>query len=1076
MKYLNSIGSCCMRTFCLLFMLVQGFVVHAQVPINGTVLDQQNKPIAGVTVKVKQSTQTSLSDEKGEFKLQVDKYPVQLDFSYVGYESMTLRVTDGRAFIIQLNQGGSEIDEVVVVAYGAQKKSTMVGSVAQIKGEEIKKAPAMNLTNALAGRMPGLTVLQQSGRPGADNAELYVRGIGTYGSNRGPLIIVDDIERPASTLANLDPNEVESISVLKDAVAVAAYGAMAGNGIIVVKTKAGNRGRPKISYDFGYNIGQNTRFPKFLDGPDYMTWYNKGTEVDNDYLLHTNQPLVPYIYAQDLIDAVRDGSNTNPLFGNTDWVGKLAGNNSKSQHHSATISGGSENTQYFAAINHLDQDGIIDNTNFKRYNLRTNISTKVNEYISFGLNIGLRHELSSTPGISPDNTAYMNPFYQAVRMLPNLPMYAPNGLPTAYQAGAGWVNPLASVEKSGYQHGKNNVFQGQAHVQLSIPQVEGLSAKLNLGYDNAGMESKIWLSPYNLMGRTREQVVGDYTPLSTVPGITKTSLSQGYAATARKTLQGSLNYTRTFANNHNVGVLALYEYSRGTGNKFGAGASNFPLEIIQDINYGSKDPADVIASTGSTSADESRAGVVTRFNYSFKEKYLVEMVARWDASVNFAKENRWKPSPAAGLGWVISKEDFFSDHVSFVDYLKLKTSIGVAGNDKANLGSFPYMRTFSQTDGSKEREGNRVVIDGIPVFPIYVNALENPKLKWETSTMYNIGFESRFLNGKFGFDFEWFYKHTKDILGQVSSLYPASLGGYFPAIANIGEVDNRGFDAQIRYNETFGSFKLGLTGNVNWAKNRYLKLDEAAGTPSYQSLIGRSIGTKLGFVAEGMVQTWEEGMNTASPSGNWTPPGFFKYRDINGDGKITRTEDMTYIGRSNVPEIMYGLNIDMAYKGFDFSALFQGAGLVNVSLAGTYEGASGVNGVDDNTPFTRAFYNYGNSPYFLVENSWTPDNINAEFPRLSAYKATGYSAHNAHKNSGWVRRGDYLRLKSIQLGYTLPKQFTQGAKIENVRLSITGSNLFTWDYLKYLDPEMPNVNNGFYPQQKIYAFGVSVTF
>lgn len=1076
MKYLNSIRFCCIRTCCLLFMLVQGVLAHAQVPVRGTVVDAENKPLAGVTIRVKQTTLTALTDANGAFQLTVDKYPAQLEFSYVGFDPVSLRVTDRQALQVQLQNKGGAIDEVVVVAYGAQKKSTMVGSVAQIKSDELKKAPAMNITNSLAGRLPGLTAVQQSGRPGADNAQLYVRGIGTYGETRGPLIIVDDIERPASTLANLDANEIESISVLKDAVAVAAYGAMAANGIIVVKTKAGNRGKAKISYDFGYNIGQNTRFPKFLDGPDYMTWYNKGTEVDNELLENTGQKTVPYLYTQELIDAVRDGSNANPLFGNTDWIGLLLDNKSHSQHHSATLSGGSDNTQYFAAINHLDQDGIIDNTNFKRYNVRTNLSTKVNDYISFGLNLGLRQELTRTPGLSPDNTAYMNPFYQAVRMLPNLPMYAPNGLPTAYQAGAGWVNPIASVEKSGYQNYKNNVVQGQAHVQLTIPQVEGLTAKLNLGYDNSGMESKVWLSPYPLMGRAREQITGDYIALTTVPGIDKSSLRQQYRASARKTLQGSINYARTFAQDHQVGVLALYEYSRGTGNYFAAGASNFPLDIIQDIDFGSKAPNDVIASTGSTSADESRAGIVTRLNYSFQEKYLVELVARWDASVNFAKENRWKPSPAAGLGWVVSKEDFFKRHVPFMDYLKVKTSVGVAGNDRANLGKFPYMRSFSQTDGSNGLEKNRVVIGGVPVYPIYVNPLQNPDLKWETSTMYNVGFESRFLNGKIGFDFEWFYKYTSGILAPVSNLYPPSIGGYYPSIANVGEADNKGFDAQLRYNNTFGNFKLGLTGNVNWSKNRYLKLDEAPGTPSYQSLIGKPIDTKIGFVVDGMVQTWEEGRNTPSPSGTFTPPGFFKYRDLNGDGKITRAEDMTYIGRPNVPELMYGLNIDMAYKGFDFSALFQGAGLVNVSLAGTYEGASGTSGVDDNTPFTRAFYNYGNSPYFLVENAWRPDHTDAEFPRLSAYKASTYTAHNAHKNSGWVRKGDYIRLKSIQLGYTLPKAWLQQAKVENIRLSITGSNLFTWDSLKYLDPEMPNVNNGFYPQQKIYAFGVSVTF
>lgn len=252
-------------------------------------------------------------------------------------------------------------------------------------------------------------------------------------------------------------------------------------------------------------------------------------------------------------------------------------------------------------------------------------------------------------------------------------------------------------------------------------------------------------------------------------------------------------------------------------------------------------------------------------------------------------------------------------------------------------------------------------------------------------------------------------------------------------------------------------------------------MNEGDNIPSWQSLIGKPIGTKIGFIVDGMVQSWEEARNTPSPSAGIVAPGFFKYRDLNGDGRITRSDDMTYMGRPNFPELMYGLNIDLAYKGFDFSALLQGAGRASVNLAGTYEGSSGTSGVDDNSPFTRTFYGYGNSPYFLMENSWSPTNTDAEFPRMTAYKAQ-LSPHNAHKNSGWVRKGDYLRLKSVQIGYTLPKHWIGGAKLQQVRLYATGSNLLTFDYLKYLDPEMPNVNNGFYPQQRIYSFGLNVTF
>ena len=1057
------------RSFCLLFMLTQFFVSYAQSIVQGVIKGEKNEPIAGATVRVTGSGKSVMTGSDGAFRLDVEKLPVSVDIAFLGYNSSKFTFINQNPVTINLELAESEIDEVMVVAYGTQKKSTLVGSVAQISGAEIKKAPPMNITSTLAGRLPGLTALQQSGRPGADGASLYIRGRASYNSG-SPLVIIDDIERPSSSLAYLDPNEIESISILKDAVATAAYGMAASNGIIVVKTKSGLKERTKVSYDYNYSLGQNTRFPKFLDGPDYMSWFNKGIEIDNDFLINTGQDPVAYPYSQEMIDGLRNGTNTNPLLGNTDWIGELMGRNSHSHHHSVTLSGGAENTQYFTSVSNMNQDGVIDNTDFKRYNVRTNLNSKLTDYLSVGFHVGLRNQITRTPGISPDNTAYLNPFYQAVRMLPNIPMYAENGLYTAYESGAGYVSPLASVAHSGYQRYNQNFFEGQAYANFYVPGVDGLVAKLQGAYDYSDQESKSWLSPYETMGMSRmirETNSGSYIHLKNSPGINRTTLRQGHSAAYRRTLQGSLNYNKTF-NDHTVGFLGLYEYSRNTGNNFATGASNFPITIIQEIQYGSKDEKDFVSPSGSSSAEIARAGIVSKLNYGYKDKYLFEGAIRWDATSNFAKQHRWKSFPGVGLGWVASKEDFMAE-VTAIDFLKFKTSYGKTGNARVQDGSFPHIATFSQNTTPV------VVIENSPVTAIYTNGIPNPDLKWEETKSYNIGFESRFFN-KFGFDFDWFYKYTYGILGGVGGLFPSSIGGYYVSLENIGEFDNRGFDAQLKYNDTFGDFRLGVTGNLNWSRNRYLKYQEADGTPAHMSVIGRSYGAKTGFVVEGMIQTWEEARNTPSPSAGILAPGSFKFKDLNGDGKITRAEDMTFIGRSNVPELMFGLNIDMAYKGFDFAALLQGAALADVTLAGTYEGSSGTSGVDDNTPFTRTFYGFGNSPYFLVENSWRPDNQDAEFPRLSSYRASGMSSHNAHKNSAWIRKGDYLRLKSIQLGYTLPKTLLNSAKIENLRVFFTGSNIFTLDYVKYLDPEMPNVNNGFYPQQRIFSFGVNVTF
>jgi TonB-linked SusC/RagA family outer membrane protein len=1041
----------------------QGIVIAQSRTISGLVKDNNGDPLLGATIQVKNSSIATQAGTDGSFSLNVNTASVTLNISMTGYATQTVSAVAGKSVTVVLQQNLKDLEEVMVVAYGKQKKANVIGSVSQISGNQLKQAPVMNVTNSLSGRLPGLTTLQQSGRPGADDAALRIRGIGTTGGNQAPVIIVDGVQRPS--FSNLDPNEIESITLLKDAVSTAVYGLQAANGVILVTTKRGTGKKASISYDGSVMIGTNTRLPKFMNGPDYMEWYNKATKMDNEYLMHINADPISFIYTKDQIDALRNGTNSNPLLGNTDWLGELAGKESISQHHNISVRGGSDNVKYFTNLGYLDQDGVVKNTGFKRYNVRTNLDIELNKVLSVALDLGVRQQNTNTPGISPDNTAYLNPFYQAVRMLPNLPLYAPNGLPTAYNSNAGWVNPLASVDQSGFQKYQSNVFQSNITFNIHVPWVKGLDLKLLAAYDKTTNENKSWLTPYTLMGRNRDQVSGDFVELSTLPGITRNTLRQSFSQNNRKVFQPSINYTGKF-NDHSITGLLLYEWSRYNNNLFSTGASNFILTELKDINFGSTAQNDLILPTGSSGVD-SRAGYVGRINYGYKDRYLLEVATRYDASVNFAPENRWQIFPAAALGWIVSKESFFDNLSKTVSYLKLKGSIGKLGNESTD--NFQYLKTFSLTADPV------VVIGGKPVAALYTNAPPNPDITWETSTLTNVGFESIFWNGKLGVDFEWFYKVTDDILQGQGGLFPPSLGGYYPATVNSGIVDNRGFDLQLRHRNQVGKFQYSVTGNFNWARNKIIRLDENPNLPFWQRRTGRSIGGKMGFVVDGIYQNWEEAANATSPSSGVVAPGFFKYKDLNGDGRLTRTDDMTFVGRSNLPEIMYGLNLDLSYKGFDFSALFQGAALCDVSLAGTYEGSSGTYGIDDNTPFTKTFYGYGNSPYYLVEGSWTPENPNAKYPRLTSNRAP-LSSHNAHANSGWIVDGSYLRLKSMQLGYTIPSRLLRTARIQQCRFYVSGYNLFTWDKLKYLDPEMPNVNNGFYPQQRIFSGGINLTF
>ncbi|PRY51470.1 TonB-linked SusC/RagA family outer membrane protein [Arcticibacter pallidicorallinus] len=1046
----------------LLFMLCSNIAAFAQSrTVSGTVVDNKNVPLPGVSVKVKNTTRGAVTDMNGKFSISLEAAQTTLQVSYIGFQSQDVTVSGGTVKVT-LQESNSQLNEVIVVGYGTQKRANVIGSVTQINNSDLKQAPTMNVTNMLAGRLPGITTVQSSGRPGADDATIRVRGTSTYQGGQGPVVIVDGVQRP---LGQLDPNEIESISVLKDALSAAVYGLQAANGIILVTTKRGGQQAPKVSYDGSLTVNSNTRFPKFLDGPDYMEWYSRAEELDNEYRMNIGQDPVPLTYHPTQIDALRNGTNTNPLLGNTDWVGELLGKNSMTQNHGITVRGGSDKVKYFSNIGYLDQDGVVENTDFKRYNLRTNVDAQLNKVLSVAFDIAGRLQKTRTPGISPDNSAYMNPFYQAVRTLPNIPMYAPNGLPTAYNSNAGYVNPLASVMQSGYQHGETNVFQTTLTFNVKVPWVEGLSGKLLTSYDKNATENKGWTTPYQLMGVGRGQTTGDYTLIASPPGITVNTLRQSYSQNNRVSMQPSLTYNKT-VNDHTFNVLALYEWSRLRSNVFSTGARNFAMSDLQDIDFGSSATADFISPTGSSRIG-ARQGYVGRVNYGYKSKYLFEAAIRADASLSFPEENRWGYFPGAGLGWVVSEEGFFEKIKSTVTFLKFKSSIGILGKD-TDQPDFTYLPTFQLTDAPV------VVIGGTPQAALYTSAPPYRDITWERHRVTNVGFEAEFWNGKLGLDFDYFYKVVTDILTGRSALYPPSIGGYVPTLFNDGVTDNRGFDLQLRHRNKVGEFNYSVTGNFNFARNKIIEINENQNLPAWQKTTGNPIGQKMGFVVEGFYQNWEEARNGSSPSSGFIAPGFFKYKDLNGDGRITRDADMTFVGKSNLPEIMYGLNLQADYKGFDFSALFQGAAGSSLALGGLYEGSSGTSGVEDNSPFTKTFYSYGNSPYYLVEQAWSPTNPDAKYPRLTS-GGVAMSPHNANANSAFIIDNSYLRLKSVQLGYTLPKTVLNN-RIERLRIYVSGFNLFTWDKLKYLDPEMPNVNNGFYPQQKMISGGVNITF
>ncbi|WP_270089936.1 SusC/RagA family TonB-linked outer membrane protein [Sphingobacterium sp. SYP-B4668] len=1032
----------------LLLFCVVSFVLtaaHAQQSrIEGVVrraLDRQ--PLDGVTIRSTNQKVNAFSNSNGRFSLLAEGSSVRLSFTTIGYVSKDTVVKVGAGPIeILMNQDNSQLDEVIVVGYGQMKKASVTGAIAQVSGEELKQAPTANLSSMLQGRLPGLVTRQTSGQPGSDGASLTVRGYNTL-TNNNPLVIVDGIERE---FPQINPDEVESISILKDASA-AIYGVRGANGVIMVTTKRGKAQKPTITYNGSYALSTNTSFPEFLNGRDYAYYYNKAQELDG-----VAEASRRFTTAE--IDRITNG-DPEGVYGNTNWFDLLFKNSAPTLTNNLTLNGGSDRYRYFVSAGAYNQDGIIDRTSYDRYNGRINFDADVLDNLKLTLNVAYRDDVRKEPGLSAGlGNSYASIFAQAMMSYPYLPAYNANGVPVgSLNPGNGNQNPIAARDLSGENSTRSNRLQTNLSLTYQVPGVSGLSLKVNGGYDKGYSMKKSYLLPYQLdvyNNSTKQYALGWARHANA--GVA--SLNQWFSDSWQKTIQPSISYANKFGD-HTVNALLLYEYMRTDNSGLSGGRRGYPITDIMDLTFGDEVIDDLVKGGHSMF---SRAGYSFRFNYDYADKYLLEVLGRYDGSPLLPGETRWDIFPAVSAGWRISNEPFFRDNVSFVDNLKLRASVGKLGNDL--IKKYQYLRVM-------EPSVNPVVLIGnTPSKSLNIYAVPNFDVRWETTMTYNGGVEASLWNGLLGVEADVFYRVTKDILQGQSGLRPPSFGEYFPEVVNSGIVDSRGFELILTHRKQINDFSYNVRGNLSFARSKVIETTEDANVPDHLRRTGKPVGLKYGFVADGFFQSQEEIDHSAlfGP----TRPGEIRLKDLNGDGRITWDQDWTVIGKGDLPEMMFGLNFSASYKGFDASAFFQGAALSDVALSGLYTNS----GVHDNTFYTMPFYQDGNSPKYLVEKAWTPENPNATYPRLSTQ-----SAQSGGKfSSFWIKDGSYLRLKAAQIGYTLPKSWLNQANIQQLRLHISGSNLFTWSNLDYLDPEMPSVNQGYYPQQRIYEFGLSLTF
>lgn len=1026
---------------------------YAQSMINGVVTDVTNNSLPGVSVIVKGTTTGTTTDINGRYSINAPTSST-LVFSYIGMNKQEVKVNKRRIINVALSEDVANLGEVVVVGYGTQEKIHLTGSISSVSQKEILKTTASNISQALVGKLPGLVTQQATGQPGADNVTMLVRGYSSYNGG-GPLMLVDGVERE---IWRVDPADVESVTILKDASSCAVYGMKGAGGVILITTKQGTEGKPVINYRGSVTLNHATSLPKMMNGTQYMQYYNLARQFDN--VANGKEPGDGY-FTDDEIAATYNGDPTDG-FENADWTSPIYKTTAMHQHN-LSVSGGTEKTKYFISGGFMRQNGIIKDHKNQRGNFRSNITTEVSKNLNVQLNIaGSIQDYYKPGGYTYENQKGFNLFHLMMYSLPYVPKEY-NGHPTsAYRTASNAANAVYGSANSGFEKSRNVRLETSAKIEYSFPFLKGLKASMFASWDWQDSDSKTFTYAYDVMAFTPSDRGGENKGYGLIKSANLEKNGNMYVGNSKDQqviLRPSISYNNKFGL-HNVGALFLYEQNKGNSSTFSGSRKEFDIFDLPELSLGSASTA----SNSGSSGKSAYAGYVGRLNYAYDNKYLAEASFRYDGSFLFDKKHRWGFFPSLSLGWIVSEEDFFKELFPKIEYFKFRGSVGVLGSD--NVDAFLFRKSYNIS-------GNSVAFGTNPTSQnTLYNTVSYPvtDLTWEKCRTINLGFDMNVWNGLLGVEFDIFYKYTYDILQPISGTYPASLGGHVPSRINDGTFDNKGFELVLKHRNHIGDFHYSLNGNLTYAHNRILSKRQKDGTLPWQNQLGSSIGTVWGLKSIGLYQTQEELDNAPKPIGTPNPRlGDIRYEDTNGDGQIT-LDDQVKIARSTRPEMMFALMADANYKGFDLSIQLQGGALCDKMLQQNWYN---LNDITDATPLTKPFYGgYDNAPLYLVENSWRPDNTNAEYPRLSLSPGT----NNANISDFWKRNGAYLRLKNVVLGYTFPKLWTSRLGISNLRVYASGQNLLTFTEFKYLDPESANAITGYYPQQRTFSFGVDVSF
>ncbi|HEY1115580.1 MAG TPA: TonB-dependent receptor [Chitinophagaceae bacterium] len=1016
----------------ILLFLFWGLQMQAQTKVvSGRVTDAQNNPIAGASITVKGTAGGTASGNDGTFSLQVQPGNATLVVSAVGYGTREVALGNRTEVNVALESDAQTLSDVVVVGYGTQKRSQVIGSVSQVGAKEINDRTTPQLQQALTGQLAGVTVIQRSGQPGAPGGSIQIRGIGSFGAGTAPLILVDGI--PVGSMNDVDPNDVENISVLKDASSSAIYGSRASNGVILITTKSAKGNKLNIAYNSYVGMQRPTNLPEFVDSWEYAELVNEATGGGTGG------------FTPEEIQKFKDGSDPDN-YPNINYLDAILKDHTLQTGHNFTISNKTKNTDFLVSMGYMYQDGIIPENAYNRYNLRANIGTQLRSNIRLSSRLSAIHILdrqtNGPAGLGNNGATMMGIISQAVRM-PNIyPAKLSNG---DYGIGpVGTHTPISLLEADGYYKARSTDLNGNLRLDWDV--IKGLKLSAIGGYTQGNGRNHRFFA--------RQRLTDNVT-------LGPSSLAVNTSYDNYKTFQQLAEYDKTIAR-HQVTVLAGHSFEEFYGENLSAARTDFPTNDITVIGAGSVDGM----TNGGGASESALDSYFGRLKYSFANKYLLEGVVRYDGSSRFGGDNKYAVFPSGAVGWRISEEGFMKDNFPFISDLKLKGSYGVLGNQ--NIGNYPYQQTLDA--GRNYGFGQRMNTG------VALGTLVDPTIQWESTRTWDVGVDASILNGKLAASATYYNRYTYDILvspgGSVSDVLGFGIGQQ-----NSGSLENKGWEFTLDHRNRVGEFNYDISANFSTVENTVLDLGvgnivQPNGLVGNGSrFIGFPLGMYYGYLTDGLYVDEEDVTNYMKVADqkavNPAPkPGDIKYRDISGpdgvpDGKVDANYDRVNLG-STLPKYSFGLSLSAGYKGFTLSTLLQGVSGVQGRLEGF---------------LVNALQSDGNIQRWVAEERWSPanPNPNAKYPRLEVMSNTG--TNNTRISDYWVRDAKYLKMRNIQLSYAVPASLVSRLGMSSLRFNAAAENVFTFsEYIPGWDPELIGTVNDFYPIMRNFTFGLTANF